>query len=76
MKLVVCTFALGLCLAFCTRSARASNVPVNDVVWSTLGQDENDSMPINNVDLICLGKICRASKRIGLQTDAHTAELK
>jgi hypothetical protein len=51
MKLFVCTFALGLCLTFCTRPARASNVSANDVTSSTLGQDENDSMPIGNGDL-------------------------
>lgn len=48
-----------LCLAFCTtllgvapvRAADRPNVAANDVVWTTPGQNENDSMPIGNGDL-------------------------
>jgi hypothetical protein len=51
MKLVVCTFALGLCLAFGARPVAASIGSGNDVTWRTLGHNENDSMPIGNGDL-------------------------
>jgi hypothetical protein len=34
-----------------TGAANTSSIAVNDVTWTTLGQNENDSMPIGNGDL-------------------------
>ena len=40
-----------LCFASTNALAQASSVATDDVTWTTLGHDENDSMPIGNGDL-------------------------
>ena len=40
-----------LCLASANAFAQAPSVAGNDVTWTTLGHNENDSMPIGNGDL-------------------------
>jgi alpha-L-fucosidase 2 len=47
-KFALCVFCLGQIAAF---AAENPFVSVNDVTWTTLGQNENDSMPIGNGDL-------------------------
>src|SRR6202034_2490216 len=55
MKRFLHIVELGLCMAcFGTVGALASENPfvsVNDVTWTELGHNENDSMPIGNGDL-------------------------
>src|ERR1700683_5829350 len=55
MKLVHPIVGRGLCITCLgTVVARASENPfvaVNDVTWTELGHNENDSMPIGNGDL-------------------------
>ena len=46
--LVLCMLCLGKAAAL---ASDGPFVSVNDVTWSTLGQNENDSMPIGNGDL-------------------------
>jgi hypothetical protein len=55
MKSMIRILILALCAAGpCIPALRAAGnafVHANDVVWTTLGRDENDSMPIGNGDL-------------------------
>lgn len=55
MKSTIRILILALCAAgpHIARSQTAGNsfVAANDVAWTTLGRDENDSMPIGNGDL-------------------------
>src|SRR5260370_33277617 len=44
----LCLACLGAVVAV---AAENSFVSLNDVTWTTLGQNENDSMPIGNGDL-------------------------
>jgi alpha-L-fucosidase 2 len=48
--LILVTCAAGPCIP-ALRAAGNAFVTANDVVWTTLGHDENDSMPIGNGDL-------------------------
>ncbi len=48
---VIGLWVVLLCLANATASAQAPYIAGNDVTWTTLGRDENDSMPIGNGDL-------------------------
>jgi alpha-L-fucosidase 2 len=55
MKWFVRMVLLSFCAAFLSvmlaRAADNSFIAKNDVTWATLGQNENDSMPIGNGDL-------------------------
>ncbi len=55
MKVSLFTLCIGLWVtSFCIAQVRAADRPfvaANDVVWTTPGQNENDSMPIGNGDL-------------------------
>jgi hypothetical protein len=46
-----CSSIALLCLGSASTCAEAPFVTSNDVTWTTLGQNENDSMPIGNGDL-------------------------
>ena len=46
--LALCVFCLGTVVA---KAADSPFVSVNDVMWTELGRNENDSMPIGNGDL-------------------------
>ncbi len=47
----ICLLCAIVLTALSSRAAVAPSISVNDVKWTTLGQNENDSMPIGNGDL-------------------------